>query len=104
MTDTWKSIERAVAALVGGERTWNSDEDVDVQTESWCLEVKHLKAPSIADCERILIHNAPKAAKLGKGNALVVKRAAGRGRPSMFLAIFPLDPNLAFPVSPLREK
>jgi hypothetical protein len=104
MGDTWKAIERAVAALVDGERTWNSDEDIDVQTEGWALEVKHLKAPSVADLERILIHNAPKAAAVGKGNALVVKRAAGRGRPSFFLAVFPLDVNLAHPISPLREK
>ena len=54
------------------------------------IEVKHLKGPSIADCERILAHNKPKADALGLGNALVVKRAAGRGRPSPFLAIFPL--------------
>lgn len=90
MTDTWKAIERAVAELVGGERTWNSDEDVDVMTAEWALEVKNLKAPTIADCERILAHNAPKAQAVGKRNALVIKRKAGRGVFTPFLAVFPL--------------
>ena len=90
MSGTWKSIERAVAALVGGKRTWNSDLDVDVVVEGWAVEVKHLKAPTIAEVERILIHNAPKAAAMGLGNALVIKRKAGRGRPTPFLAVFQL--------------
>lgn len=80
-----------MAELVGGTRTWNSDHDIDVETADWAVEVKHLKAPTVADLERILAHNAPKAAAVGKGNALVVKRAAGRGRPSPFLAVFVLS-------------
>lgn len=91
MGDAWKAIERAVAELVDGERTWNSEEDIDVQTADYAIECKHLKAPTVADLERILAHNAPKAASVGKRNALVVKRAAGRGRKSPFLAVFVLS-------------
>lgn len=91
MSDSWKAIERAVAELTGGKRTWNSEEDIDVETSDYALEVKNLKAPTIADVERILAHNAPKAAAVGKRNGLVVKRKAGRGRPSPFLFIAVLD-------------
>lgn len=86
----WKAIERAVAGLVGGKRTWNSDEDVDVVVDGFAIEVKNLKAPTIAECELILLHNRKKANAMGLDSALVVKRKAGRGRPSPFLAIFEL--------------
>lgn len=91
MGDSWKAIERAVAELVDGKRTWNSEEDIDVQTDTWALEVKHLKAPTVADVERILAHNEPKAAAVGKRSGLVIKRKAGRGRPSPFLFICVLE-------------
>ena len=87
---SWKAIERAVSVLVNGKRTWNSDEDVDVVTDGFAIECKHLKAPTVAECELYLLHNRPKAAKMGLHSALVVKRKAGRGRPSPFLAIFEL--------------
>lgn len=90
MTDAWKSIERAVAALVGGTRTWNSDLDIDVITDGWAVEVKNLTSPTVADLERILAHNAPKAASAGLKSALVVKRKGGRGRPTPYLAVFDL--------------
>jgi len=88
-TDTWKSIERLVAELVGGRRSWESD--IDVRVGDWGLEVKHLTAPTIADIERFLIHNAKKTEPLGLRNGLVVKRRAGRGRETPLLLIVPLD-------------
>lgn len=90
MSAAWKAIERAVAALVGGERTWDSKDDIDVIVDGWAIEVKNRKAISIAECEAWLAHNAPKAAARGLKNALVVKRRGGRGVGTPFLAIFPL--------------
>jgi hypothetical protein len=58
--------------------------------DRWAIEVKHLKAPTIAEIELYLQHNRPKAEGRGLKNALIVKRKAGRGRPSPFLAIFEL--------------
>lgn len=83
----WKAIERAVAALVGGKRTWNSDEDIDVQVDGWAIECKNVKGPTVAQCELWLQHNQAKADSLGLHNGLVVKRRAGRGRPSPYLFI-----------------
>lgn len=93
-SQAWKAIERAVADLTGGTREWGSDDDVDVVAGDYCLEVKYLKAPTIADLERFLIHNQPKANGRGLKNGLIVKRKAGRGRPSPFLAVIPLSPAL----------
>src|SRR3990167_941 len=87
-TDTWKSIERLVAELIGGRRTWGTD--IDVMVSGWGLEVKHLTAPTIADIERFLIHNAKKTGPLGLRNGLVVKRRAGRGGATPLLLIVPL--------------
>lgn len=89
-SDAWKHIERAVARLTGGERTWDSKDDIDVITDGWAIEVKNRKAITIAQVEAWLRHNAPKAQERGLGNALVVKRRAGRGVVTPFLAIFPL--------------
>ena len=88
-TDTWKSIERLVAELVGGRRSWETE--IDVMVGGWGLEVKHLTAPTIADIERFLIHNAKKTEATGLRNGLVVKRRAGRGRATPLLLIVPLD-------------
>jgi len=90
MSAAWKAVERTVAALVGGDRAWDSRDDIDVLTDEYAIEVKNVKAPTIAMCERWLEHNAPKAAGRGLKNALIVKRRAGRGSPTPYLAIFPL--------------
>lgn len=90
---SWKAIEREVARLVGGERTWFSLEDIDVETETAAIEVKNLTAPSLAQLEKYLAHNQPKADKVGKTNVLVVKRKAGRGSKTPFVALFLLEPS-----------
>jgi hypothetical protein len=87
---TWKAIERTVALLVGGERTWNSPEHIDVEVDGWAIECKNVTAPSIAQVEGWLRHNRPKAESKGLKSALVVKRRAGKGTPTPYLAIFEL--------------
>lgn len=91
-SSTWKAVERTVAALVGGDRAWDSRDDIDVLTEDYAIEVKHRKAPTIAQVEGWLRHNEPKAQGRGLKNALVVKRKAGRGVQTPHLLILPLDP------------
>ena len=86
----WKQIERTVALLVGGERTWNSPEHIDVEVEGYAIEVKNVTAPSISQVEGWLRHNRPKAESKGLKSALVVKRRAGKGTPTPYLAIFEL--------------
>lgn len=86
----WKGIERTVARLVGGERTWSSPEHIDVVVEGWALEVKNVTAPTVAQLEGFLRHNRPKAESRGLKSALVIKRRAGRGIPTPYLAIFEL--------------
>jgi len=91
---SWTAIERAVARLTGGERTWGDPSRIDVITvgdDTWAIEVKNLKAPSIAQMEAYLTYNKVKADKRGMKSALVVKRKAGKGRPTPFLAIFEIS-------------
>lgn len=87
---TWKEIERTVAALTGGVRTWNSDDDIDVLTEDYAIEVKNRKAPTVSQIEAWLRHNEKKAAGRGLKNALVIKRKAGRGFPTPYLLVIPI--------------
>lgn len=90
MSGAWKAVERTVALLTGGVRAWDSRDSIDVLTDEYAIEVKNVKAPTIAMCERWLEHNAPKAAGRGLKNALVVKRRAGRGTSTPYLAVFPI--------------
>lgn len=87
---SWKEIERTVAALTGGVRTWNSDDDIDVVTPDYAIEVKNRQGITIAQCERWLDHNQKKAAGRGLKNALVVKRRAGRGTKTPYLLVLPI--------------
>ena len=86
----WADIERAVAKLVGGERSWDSRDHIDVleHETGYALEVKNTTGPTVAQLERWLLHNQKKAAGRGMKSALIVKRRAGRGRPSPYLAVF----------------
>lgn len=89
----WTAIERAVARLTGGERTWGDPTRIDVITvgdDTWAVETKNYKAPTIAMCEAWLAYNQIKADKRGMKSALVVKRKGGRGKPTPYLAIFQL--------------
>ena len=63
---------------------------IDVLTDEYVLEVKHRRGITIAQVEAWLAHNAAKAKGRGLKNALIVKRKAGPGRATPYLAIFPL--------------
>ncbi len=87
----WKAIERAVAALVGGTRTWNDESHADVRTDDgvWAVEVKHrqkITGGLIEDWLRQAERNAG-----GARAALVVKRKDPKRKPTPYLAIFRLD-------------
>lgn len=94
----WKSVERMVATLLGGVRTWNSTLDVDVmvpdeKNPDIAVEVKNLTHPTVADLERILAHNRAKALRSDPPlkSALVVKRKGGRGRPTPYLLVIDVE-------------
>lgn len=102
VTRAWKDIERAVAHLTGGERTAMMSDEIDVTIppdpcptcgigKGWAVEVKWLAAPRVATIEQVLSHNKTKADAKGYGNAVVVKRKAGRGKSTPYLAIFRLS-------------
>lgn len=114
----WKQLERLVAAVLGGVRSWDTDHDVLVITDAKIpflpdgketgsellglsrkgivelasIEVKNLKAPTVAQLEAFLQLNRQKADRDGvRYNALVVKRKAGVGRKTMPLLVVPLE-------------
>lgn len=119
MSDAWKKVERLVAAVLGGIRSWDTDHDVLVVTAtdvpglqlrgdetgqmllSWArlgavelgsVEVKNLTTISIPMVERFLQKNRDKADRDGvRYSALVVKRKAGNGRKTPALLIVDLD-------------
>lgn len=97
-SQAWKAIERTVASLAGGTRSWNSEDDIDVLTDTYAIEVKHRQAITIAQVEAWLRHNKPKAAARGLKNAVVVKRKAGRGTPTPYIACFELEPPEGVPM------
>ena len=111
----WKAIERTVAAILGGIRSWNTDHDVLVQIEGGLagasptgdalmmlhrmgvirlasVEIKHLKGPTVAQLEGFLAKNQEKIDRdiPGAVNALVVKRKAGRGTETPYLFVMPI--------------
>jgi len=93
MPSGWKAIERAVAALVGGKRTWDDREHADVRTDDgvWAIEVKHRKlitGPLLEEWIEQAERNAG-----GAMAALVVKRKNNR-KPTPYLAIFRLTGNI----------
>lgn len=115
----WKALERLVAAVFGGVRSWETDHDALVVTnqmrefgyvpgdltgpgllmlarsgyiELASIEVKNLTAPTVAQLEGYLRKNREKADRDGvRWNALVVKRKAGPGRQTMALLVVPLE-------------
>ena len=93
MASGWKAIERAVAALVGGTRTWDDREHADVRTDDgvWAIEVKHRKLITGPLLEEWIAQAERNAG--GAMAALVVKRKAPGRRPTPYLAIFRLTGN-----------
>jgi len=117
-SSAWKSVERMVAGLLGGVRSWQTDHDVLLITDDKGLyvdpeangdalltlsrmglielssvEVKNLTGPTVAQLEGYLAKNARKMARDGitGQNALVIKRRPGRGHSSPYLLVVPLE-------------
>lgn len=120
VSSQWKAIERFVAKLLGGIRTFDTDIDVMVVTdpgmfgveeitemdgaeiqrhakagrlEAWAVEVKNRQDLTIPMVERFLEHNRTKAARFRMRNAIVIKRKGGVGVPTPYLLIIPLETN-----------
>lgn len=118
VSSQWKAIERFVAKLVGGLRSFDTDIDVILVTdpgmfpadeiaemsgeeiqrhskagrlEAWAIEVKNRQDLSIPMIERFLEHNRAKSARFRMRNAMVVKRKAGSGVSTPYLLIIPLE-------------
>ncbi len=77
----WKAEERHAARLLGGERHWaNSGRRVDVESARLLCQVKHRRACSLAELERLAAEMEGLGEEQGKAGLVVVKRRAGRGQ------------------------
>lgn len=119
-SNQWKQVELAVARALGGIRSWQTDHDVLVVQDPGSVpesvldealgptllalskgglikvasvEVKNQKALTVPMLERLLEKNAEKMARDGLTglNVLVYKRKAGRGYPTPYLLLVPLE-------------
>ncbi len=87
----WKQFERDAARLLGGQRyPANSGGRVDVETDDVVAQVKHRKTMSVPELERWATEIEQIGAEKSKVGLVVVKRRAGRGRPTKALVILTL--------------
>jgi len=76
----WKCEERAVGRLLGGTRyPANSGGRVDVESPRFVCQVKHRRACSLAELERLAVEMDALGRQRGKCGVVVVKRRAGCG-------------------------
>ncbi len=92
MDKPWKATERDVARLLGGERyPANSGDRIDVESSEYVAQVKHRKTMSVPELERWAVEMERLGAEKSKVGLVVVKRRAGRGRPTKALVILTED-------------
>src|SRR5262249_28364896 len=84
----WKQMERDMAKLFGGKRFWsNSGEAIDVESEQYVAQCKHVNAMSLAEmCELAEMVEQQGKAK-GKRGVLCVKFRKGQGTKSTTLIV-----------------
>ncbi len=88
----WKKEERAVARLLGGKRHWaNSGRRVDIEGARYLCQVKHRRACSLAELERLAVELAELGRQQGKVGVVSIKRRAGRGQPTPRLLVLTED-------------
>ena len=84
----WKAEERNVARRLGGVRyPANSGGRVDVEGPGVVVQVKHVRRLALAQLEALAVDMAQIGAKRGKAGIVVVKRRAGRGKPTTRLVV-----------------
>lgn len=84
----WKQEEREVARLLGGTRyPANSGGRVDVEGPTVIAQVKHVRTLSLAQLEDLALEMEALGAAKGKVGVLVVKRRAGKGKPTPRLIV-----------------
>lgn len=76
----WKQEERHAAQLLTGKRyRANSGGRIDVESEHFIGQVKHVRRLSLTEVEALAIEMARLGTQRGKIGVVVVKRRAGRG-------------------------
>ena len=84
----WKDFERAMARLFNGTRFWaNSGEAIDVESEHYVAQCKHVNTMSLAEmCELAEMVEQQGKAK-GKAGVLCVRFRKGQGTKSTTLIV-----------------
>ena len=84
----WKTEERRAAALLGGRRyPASTGGRVDVEGPSVIIQVKHRRILSLGALEALAVEAADIGRARGKLGIVVVKRRAGRGRPTTRMVV-----------------
>lgn len=84
----WKAEERQVARLLGGRRHFaNSGGPVDVESDRFVCQVKHLKTCSLSRLEALSLELEAIGTQRGKIGLVCIKRRAGRGHDTVRLLI-----------------
>jgi hypothetical protein len=105
----WKQREREAAKLIGGRRHWaNTGELVDCESDGLVCQVKERKTLSLAAAEALALEIERVASYRAKQGIVMVKRSAGRGRPTPWLVIMTAGTFREFhgplPVDPAHEE
>ena len=84
----WKAEERQVAALFGGTRfPANTGGPVDVETEGFVVQVKHVKRMALAELEALAleIERIGFQKRVPKIGVVSIKRRAGKKTPRLLV-------------------
>lgn len=81
-----KCLEREVARIVGGARFWsNSGESVDIESDRFVIQAKHVKTMSLGAMTRLALQAEADAKKCGKIGVCAAKLRLGFGKRSPIL-------------------
>ncbi len=84
----WKHEERRVARMLGGKRhPANSGGRVDVESDTYFVQVKNVAQLSLKQLEELCVEMAALGDEQGKMGLVTVKRRAGRGTPTPRLVV-----------------
>ena len=84
----WKQRERDAAKIIGGKRyPANQGGLIDCESDAYCVQVKERRTLSLAALETLAVENERVATQKQKAGLVMVKRSAGRGRPTPWLIV-----------------
>jgi hypothetical protein len=84
----WKALEREIARLLGGQRYWaNSGRSIDVESEGYLAQVKHVKTCSLEQLTQLVEQVERDAAPTRKVGLVAIQRRRGKGRASPALMV-----------------